>query len=502
LRRGFDSLLKEGEIALCVICFTVTAGAMALSGVVSPPALDTSAVTLSPPAVVRSVNDLDADLGRVQSRNEPAKIAGKTCAKAGTKRTVARVTFLCQKRGKKLVWVRSKAPSPPPTQAPAPQQSSPSMDLSSTSSLSGIETCRIRESGADGPHDLIRTGFPRVPDSLLSRSDVVVQVVPISFPNLQSQAAPADVVRPISEGVTDYFSKVSNGRLKFSWRVPESRVTMPQPVESYRLGIQDRNNGYGFIQDVLNAADSQVDFAGADFVLVLNPETANREQIGISPAQQMVRSRGFSTAEGPIFRASYTSFMTTNPGFGWRVIAHEFAHSLGLPDTYAYDDGSRRFTGFFDLMGGGMGMAGATELFAWHKWQLGFLSDDQVLCVTNPNRDRYWLSPVSSGAQRPEMIVFPTSSTRAVVVESRRPERFDANAVGLPLAGGLLVYEIDTQFGTGKGPIRLFRKPGSGSPTFFDSLLSQGDEVQVGSLSVKNLESGLWGDVVEVSRNS
>lgn len=56
--RGFDSLLKEGEIALCVICFTVTAGAMALSGVVSPPALDTSAATLSPPAVVRTVNDL------------------------------------------------------------------------------------------------------------------------------------------------------------------------------------------------------------------------------------------------------------------------------------------------------------------------------------------------------------------------------------------------------------------------------------------------------------
>ena len=484
------------------ICLGVTAGATVLSGVVAPAAVDTSPATSPPGAAVRTVNDLDAGLSRIEFRNEPGSIAGKTCSKKGAKRTVAGVTFLCLARGNRLVWVRTKSPSSLPTQVPTPQQSIPSTVLTSTSSLSGVETCRIRESGADGPNDLIRTGFPRVPDSLLSRSDVVVQVVPINFPNLQSQAAPADVVRPISEGVTDYFSKVSNGRLKFSWRVPASRVTMPQSVESYRLGIQDRNNGYGFVQDVLSAADSQVDFAGADFVLVLTPETARSEQIGVSPAQQMIRSSGFSTAEGPIFRASYTSLMTTYPQSGWRVIAHEFAHSLGLPDTYAYDDGGFRFTGSFDLMGAGMAMTGAAELFAWHKWQLGFLADDQVLCVTNPNKDRYWLSPVSAGAQRPEMVVFPTSSTRAVVVESRRPERFDATAFGLPLAGGLLVYEVDTQYGTGKGPIRLFRKPGSTSPTFFDSLLVQGDEVQVGSLSVKNLESGPWGDVVEVSRNS
>ena len=96
---------------------------MALSGMVAPPALDTSAATLSPPAVVRAVNDLDAGLGRVQSRSESAKIAGKTCSKAGAKRTVARVTFLCQKRGKKLVWVRPKAPDtlPKPTTEPTPQ---------------------------------------------------------------------------------------------------------------------------------------------------------------------------------------------------------------------------------------------------------------------------------------------------------------------------------------------------------------------------------------------
>ena len=192
--------------------------------------------------------------------------------------------------------------------------------------------------------------------------------------------------------------------------------------------------------------------------------------------------------------------MWQGAGGVWEVVSHELGHALGLPDLYRFASG-QDVVGSFDLMGG-PSYRGAIELTAWHKWELGFLEDSQILCLKDPASVRYWISPVSAGSRRYEALIIPTSATTAVVIESRRKERFDKDAEILPSTGGLLIYTVDTAFLSGMGPLRVLRKASSTQPTFYDAILGAGEELQVGSFLIKNIESGDWGDVVEVRRNS
>jgi len=428
-------------------------------------------------------------------RKQTAKIVGTRCSKVGLKREGTQATFVCKKKGKKLVWVKS-APAKaiaPETPSPSTAPLAPKSVLSPTSVLAPVDQCKLRATGADGPQDLIRTGFPRVADAALPVGDVIVQVVPVDYPNLTGQRPLADTLKPIAEGVTDYYKKISGGRLNLTWRLPTTAVRMPQPVEHYRLGSSERNNGYSFVQDVINASDSAIDFSGASFVLVLNPETASPGQIDISPAQQMTKLWKFRSDEGDLYRATYTSSMTRGSS-GWIIIAHELGHSLGLPDTYQYEaqfPESQAFTGRFDLMSSSS-FSSALELFAWNKWQLDFIGDTQVYCLTDSNVNRFLLSPISAGSGNPEMLVLPLSETTAIVIESRRNERFDAGAALRPVSDGLLVYQVDTTKATVRGPVKVIRKPGSVDSAFLDNLLGVGEQLQVGPFTVKNIENGPW----------
>lgn len=494
----------KGFSEVSLIVSGLTAGVLVLSGLTVPDISHLSVNTGTPVVSVNSINqDLSTSLGP-QLRNQVTKIAGTRCSKAGTKRKIAQTSFVCREKGKKLVWVKTQ-PSPgtlPIAPSPSPVSFAPKSELSPASVLAPAGECKLKATGADWQDGLIRTGFPRMPDASLPSGDVVVQVVPVDYPNLTGQKPLEEVLKPISTGVTDYYKKISGGRLNLVWRLPETPIRMPQQVEHYRLGINERTNGYSFVQDVIDASDQSIDFSGASFLVVLNPETASAGQIGISPAQQMSKAQRFRTNEGEIYRATYTSFVTTGQS-GWVIIAHELGHSLGLPDTYRYSgppSEQQDLAGRFDLMSYS-NLGGALELFAWHKWQLDFIGDSQVHCLTNPNVNRFLLSPVSAGSGNPEMLVLPLSETSAIVVESRRKERFDIEASLWPISDGLLVYQVDTTKATGTGPLSVIRKPGSWNPTLLDNLLGVDEQFQAGPFMIKNVENGSWGNVVEVSRS-
>lgn len=317
-------------------------------------------------------------------------------------------------------------------------------------------------------------------------------MIPVSFPNLRGAKSPSEVLKPIADGVTDYYLKVSGGRVRFVWRVPAEFLPMPNPIEHYGLGL--RNNGFPYVQEVLTATDDALDFTGADFVLVLHPETATHAQIAISPAQQMTKQFKFRTREGDIFRSTYTSSMTIGSA-GWIIIAHEFAHGLGLPDTYSYENNSQ-FMGSFDLMG----TYSAIELTAWHKWQLGFIDDSQVHCLRPDTDAQLWISHVSADSKRPEMIVIPTSAITATVIEARRKERFDLRANFTRISDGLLVYEVNTAYATGKGPLRAISKPGF-APGGLDGLVGLNEQLQAGRYVISSSEVGTWGHVVRIRQS-
>ncbi|GAA0318974.1 hypothetical protein GCM10010302_67620 [Streptomyces polychromogenes] len=84
--------------------------------------------------------------------------------------------------------------------------------------------------------------------------------------------------------------------------------------------------------------------------------------------------------------------------WGAKLVAHETAHTFGLPDLYAFEASSdaHRFIGGWDVMGliGGRG----SQFFAWHSWKLGWTGDGQVVCRATKGSDTVYLTAVEYGS--------------------------------------------------------------------------------------------------------
>ena len=96
---------------------------------------------------------------------------------------------------------------------------------------------------------------------------------------------------------------------------------------------------------------------------------------------------------------------------------------------------------------------GAWEMLAWSRWQLGWLDESQIRCVTEPT-ETVDLSPIADPGDGIAMAAVPLSDTEVLVIESRRRTGYDAgwpfrwsNGASSTLPGlpteGVLVYTVD-----------------------------------------------------------
>jgi hypothetical protein len=179
-------------------------------------------------------------------------------------------------------------------------------------------------------------------------------------------------------------------------------------------------------------------------------------------------------------------------GGGFRLMNHEVAHNMGLPDLYAYSGSGDQFVGGWSLMGKINGHA--PEFFAWERWLLNWLDDNQVVCLSTGSITATLNAVPIVGGQK--MIVTPISETRAVVVEVRRRVGYDLT---IPKEGPL-VYLVDTRLTGGNGVIKVL--PINDSDTEKKSApLSVGETLTFEGVSVRYLSRTSFGDEITVSRD-
>ena len=87
------------------------------------------------------------------------------------------------------------------------------------------------------------------------------------------------------------------------------------------------------------------------------------------------------------------------------------------------------------------------EMFAWHRWLLGWLDDSQIACVTSFPGSIPLTPLTTTGGVKAAVVEL--SPTRAIVVESRQRGGYDAEL----WEEGVLVYTVDTTIDSGEGPI-------------------------------------------------
>ncbi|MEW2044507.1 M6 family metalloprotease domain-containing protein [Streptomyces sp. NPDC005476] len=287
----------------------------------------------------------------------------------------------------------------------------------------------------------------------------------LSFPDRVPVTSPAELAADHFPATSRFFRQASYGRFTLTARPLKHWIRMPKPSTAYAIQRDWKaESRAAYLHDALAVADPHVDFSRYDVVyFVADPDAPGVD----SDATKVVNLDIPLHADGTDIRRVVTVFEQHPPDR--LVLAHETGHVFDLPDLYHRPaDGKGdwdTYVGDWDLMGSQFGLA--PDLFAWHKWKLGWLDPRQVVCVRGPGPTRLTLEPLSAAPGGPatraagapafglgngvKLAVVRTGPESALAFEARGPAGNDGEAC----RSGVLVYRVSSGARSGRGPVEV-----------------------------------------------
>ncbi|MEO1481157.1 MAG: hypothetical protein AAFU77_03550 [Myxococcota bacterium] len=348
------------------------------------------------------------------------------------------------------------------------------MACSSENQTAPISECK--PSGSPQPN--IGLAFPMPSERLNSLETTRVTVLFTDFDDVPATRTPEQIMSILSPTAEDFFDAISYGRyaVEFSPHLEWLRVS--QSSAYYGEAARRFEPHRDWIQEAMDLADEDVDFSQTDLVLVM--ATPNATDIPFGPTWTgffgpggLLRADGNEIANGITSGADLLFW-------GGLWLTHEMGHSLGLVDLYSYSS-SGGFTRPFSLMD--LINSSAPEYLAYERWLLGWIDDAQVTCLSGDGKVTLTPVEVQGG---PKAVVVPLSSSRVLVVESRRALGYDADLE----REGAVIYTVDASIPTGGGPIVVANGMRA---------LRDGDEVEVEGVRVKVRDANVDGDTVSIN---
>lgn len=287
----------------------------------------------------------------------------------------------------------------------------------------------------------------------------------LSFPDSAPRTTPAQIAADHFPATSRFFERASYGRFGLRPHPLDHWIRMPHPSASYAIRRDwDPERRAAYLRDALAAADPSVDFSRYDVVyLVADPDAPGVD----SDATKVVNMDTPLRADGTDIRRVVTVFERHPPDR--LVLAHETGHVFDLPDLYHRPTDGKgdwdTYVGDWDLMGSQFGLA--PDLFAWHKWKLGWLDPGQVVCAAGRGTTRLTLEPLGVGPGDPvtgaagapllglghgtKLAVVRTGRDTALAFEARGPVGNDKAAC----RSGILVYRVHGDGRSGDGPVQV-----------------------------------------------
>ena len=424
-----------------------------------------------------------------------AATAGGKCGKVGQTQKTKGVTFVCKKTGSKLVWAKSAAGKRASTSTVT---TAPSTSSSTTApALSNTPTAACKLPVADGRGDVSIGGWPRIAERSKTTGTVNATVIMVAFSDAPATMTPQAAFAKIS-GATATFSEVSYGQLNYAFNPQYKWYRMSKPSTQYAPLNQSFSAHRAYIAEAAALADSEVDFSTTDNIVILaNPDARGLGMAG--PAFAAISGNGL-TLDGKYISNGTTSAYDLNY---WKSIwlNHEITHAMGLVDVYAatrenaansYD--GHRYVGEFSYMGFSSFDGNAPGLFAFERWNLGWIEDSQIVCSSAKEISQL-ITPVQSAGGIKAVIV-PLSRTKALVVESRRAIGLDSKIAKT----GALVYIVDSSVQSGYGPVKIYPSSVSTDPRYLQAPRAVGESVTVEGITVSVTSASSAGDTVSIKR--
>ena len=346
----------------------------------------------------------------------------------------------------------------------------------------------------------MQVGFPKAPGRLPSFGTIKALIVPVDFADVVGQRPPAEEFTPMTDGMNEFYYKMSGNKVKFDYQVLKNWVRMPVSSTFHKLGVWGQGDAWAYWKLAVETADPLVDYSQFDVVYVLSPREIPWSSIAYGPAGPL-NSSGIPTDDGPITNITLSgadAWQNLAQGSAWRWISHETGHLFGLHDLYV-NPGAAVY-GTWDLMSNNWSV-GAIEINSWNRYLLGWISDSQINCLNaadiNSTGVTQLINPIERINDLNKAVVVRLSSSKILVIESRRSEGLD---VLTPAQEGSLVYTVDMTIQSIKGGWQVQRRPGSTNPEFTDAALHLGDVITVEGLRIEVVGHDTNGDTVKISK--
>ena len=348
---------------------------------------------------------------------------------------------------------------------------------------------------ADGRGDVSIGGWPRINQRMRATGTVTSQVIMVDFPDAPAKITPQQAFENI-KGTTAAFNEMSYGKFNYLMEPTYKWYRMSKNATEYDPLGPTFEKHRAYLEEALKLADPDVDFSKSEsFIVLTDPNNV-----------PFVAGPAFSATDLPITLDNTDFYNGTGSaadlatwGFIWAN--HELTHTLGLVDLYASESKDTtnyydilRFTGQFSYMGDITPDSFAPGLFAFERWNLGWLEDDQIICTTE-NEITQLITPLAEIGGIKAVIV-PITSTKVVVVESRRPIGIDRNLK----KSGALVYVVDSAVQSGLGPIQVYPVDTKNDPQFTQAPRAVGENIEIEGLNLKVINSTITGDTVTISK--
>jgi len=362
--------------------------------------------------------------------------------------------------------------------------------------------CRIPQRLLDN----VVVGFPMLSERLPSTGVVHAKVVYLEFADYR-MSVQGEVLEklyePYGTNVNRYYEQMSYGTMSFLWDVHPEPLLMPKPAAEYALTRAGNRPGYyptlEIVYEMLALHKDAVDFTDVSLIIVMFNPALPRSLSDVSPAHPVGRSRPFVTNQGEVYNA--TTIGSDIQDGGYKTVAHEIGHLLGLIDLYDYDQSSdqpwhysHRHVGGHDIMGNLWGSN--IEMLGWNRYLLDWLDASDVRCMDPLEEVAELLVSSVSSTTGERIIVVPLSDSKVLVVEAREVNRYCLTC------DGLLVYTVDTRIANGRGAIQVQRPLRSSDVMYDDGMVRFGETIEVGSIRIALSQVSPGGYVVQISRSS
>lgn len=462
----------------------------------------------------------------VQNNVSEYTITKKPCPRS--KVNTVQDNRICLKNGKVYRWYIKNpvvkpetklptSPTPKPIDSPKPVPSPTTTVQYFNPSVQGdnIQNCKLQESSQR--RGFTWAGFPETnPQYLQSIAGPVHKtgtvkwaLIPIDFKDLPGENDWRLRVEDQMKQLSEWFELVSEGKFKVEWVVADGWVTLPGTSKDYNSTkvtyVNNTPGGINLFKTAMTTADPVFDFTNVQTVNFILPKDQNVVPEGEQgfPWDQHVKD--LITQEGRISSFTMPGKYQTGPDKQfWSYWMHEFGHGIGLPHVGGSSGPVVPFNPW-DIMGGQDGPS--MELSGWLRFLARWMPDEKIYCknADSVNKIELDLVPLSNKDSGIKLAMFPLSSTKAVLVESRRVTKFSCTTP--TPRNGVLVYILDLTLGHGQNfldPVApsnrniMERSTCNNvlSITTPDILLRQGDSVNSNGLTIQYVKQGSFDRVI------